>query len=194
MTSPWTRSSGSRTSPTPTRRIPQTQQSFDEVFPGIPDDVVEMVSHGNAERLFRWKMADEALLLSPDVSSWRATLDDDPYAAMQLRHDLAAVEHRDRLRRTRPCDLRGDGPSGRAHRAVRRARVDADGTCSSGHRAGCVGSAPSRLRDYQGVLMQLQYALYDADNHYYEPPDCYTRHIEPKFRDRAIHVEQDDEG
>ena len=42
--------------------------------------------------------------------------------------------------------------------------------------------------------MQLRYGLYDADNHYYEPPDCYTRHIEPKFRDRAIHVEQDDEG
>ena len=42
--------------------------------------------------------------------------------------------------------------------------------------------------------MQLGYGLYDADNHYYEPPDCYTRHIEPKFRDRAIHVEQDDEG
>ena len=42
--------------------------------------------------------------------------------------------------------------------------------------------------------MQLGYGLFDADNHYYEPRDCYTRHIEPKFRDRAIHVEPDADG
>lgn len=33
----------------------------------------------------------------------------------------------------------------------------------------------------------LGYRLYDADNHYYEPRDCFTRHIESKFADRAIH-------
>ena len=30
--------------------------------------------------------------------------------------------------------------------------------------------------------------LFDADNHYYEPVDCFTRFIEPGFRDRAIHA------
>ncbi len=35
--------------------------------------------------------------------------------------------------------------------------------------------------------------LFDADNHYYESRDCFTRYIEPKFRDKAIHVESDGE-
>lgn len=38
------------------------------------------------------------------------------------------------------------------------------------------------------------FALVDADNHYYETRDCFTRHIEPAFRDRAIRVEVDGEG
>ena len=38
--------------------------------------------------------------------------------------------------------------------------------------------------------------LFDADNHYYEPVDCFTRFIEPGFRDRAIRavVEQGHES
>ena len=32
----------------------------------------------------------------------------------------------------------------------------------------------------------------DADNHYYEPRDFCTRHIEPRFRDRAVRVADDD--
>jgi len=32
----------------------------------------------------------------------------------------------------------------------------------------------------------LDYGLFDADNHYYEPRDCFTRYLEPEFRDRAI--------
>jgi predicted TIM-barrel fold metal-dependent hydrolase len=28
----------------------------------------------------------------------------------------------------------------------------------------------------------VDYAIYDADQHYYEPADCLTRHLEPKFR------------
>jgi predicted TIM-barrel fold metal-dependent hydrolase len=28
----------------------------------------------------------------------------------------------------------------------------------------------------------------DADTHYYEPEDCFTRHLEARFRDRAVHV------
>lgn len=36
------------------------------------------------------------------------------------------------------------------------------------------------------VANGLDYAVVDADNHYYEPPDCFSRHIEAKFRDKAI--------
>ena len=41
---------------------------------------------------------------------------------------------------------------------------------------------------------ELGYRLFDADNHYYEPRDCFTRLIEPKYRAKAIHVEHDDAG
>ncbi len=30
--------------------------------------------------------------------------------------------------------------------------------------------------------------MIDADKHHYEPNDCFTRHIEPAFRDRAVRV------
>ena len=40
----------------------------------------------------------------------------------------------------------------------------------------------------------LDYGLYDADNHYYEPRDCFTRYIEPEFRDRAVVAVTDDDG
>jgi predicted TIM-barrel fold metal-dependent hydrolase len=36
--------------------------------------------------------------------------------------------------------------------------------------------------------------IVDSDTHYYEPPDCFTRYIEPKFRDSAIKVEDPDSG
>jgi len=35
-------------------------------------------------------------------------------------------------------------------------------------------------------MSDLGYRLFDADNHYYEPPDCFTRYIEPQHRERAI--------
>ena len=34
----------------------------------------------------------------------------------------------------------------------------------------------------------LGYAAVDADNHYYEPYDCYTRHLEPEYRDKTVTV------
>jgi predicted TIM-barrel fold metal-dependent hydrolase len=40
----------------------------------------------------------------------------------------------------------------------------------------------------------LGYPLFDADNHYYEPRDCFTRYIEPQHRDKAIRVVRDDDG
>jgi predicted TIM-barrel fold metal-dependent hydrolase len=41
---------------------------------------------------------------------------------------------------------------------------------------------------------RLDYALYDADEHYYEPDDCFTRHIEAKFRGRTARVERTEPG
>ncbi|HVX22066.1 MAG TPA: amidohydrolase family protein [Acidimicrobiales bacterium] len=41
---------------------------------------------------------------------------------------------------------------------------------------------------------RLGYALVDADNHYYEPLDFITRHIEPRYADRAVHHVLEDDG
>lgn len=35
--------------------------------------------------------------------------------------------------------------------------------------------------------MTVDYQLVDADSHYYEPYDAWTRHIESKFKDMAVH-------
>ncbi len=32
----------------------------------------------------------------------------------------------------------------------------------------------------------LDYLLFDADNHYYETPDCFSRHMKSADADRAI--------
>ncbi len=44
------------------------------------------------------------------------------------------------------------------------------------------------------MLPALDYPLIDADGHYYEPDDCFTRHIESRFRDRTINVKRGDDG
>ena len=36
--------------------------------------------------------------------------------------------------------------------------------------------------------MTLEYGIVDVDTHYYEPPDCFTRYIDPAFRDRAVYT------
>jgi predicted TIM-barrel fold metal-dependent hydrolase len=41
---------------------------------------------------------------------------------------------------------------------------------------------------------RLDYELIDADHHFYEPYDCFSRHIEPEFADRVINVRVDDKG
>ena len=38
------------------------------------------------------------------------------------------------------------------------------------------------------------YRLVDVDNHYYEPDDCFTRHLDPAFVDRAFHIERGAKG
>ncbi len=43
-------------------------------------------------------------------------------------------------------------------------------------------------------MFRPAYPLFDADNHYYEPRDAFTRHLEPACHDRAIHVETDERG
>jgi predicted TIM-barrel fold metal-dependent hydrolase len=42
--------------------------------------------------------------------------------------------------------------------------------------------------------MDLGYELIDADGHYYEPDDCFTRHIEPAWRESTVHVVRGDDG
>ncbi len=42
--------------------------------------------------------------------------------------------------------------------------------------------------------MKHPYPIIDADNHYYEPDDCFTRFIEPEFADRACHIVRKDDG
>jgi len=40
----------------------------------------------------------------------------------------------------------------------------------------------------------LPYRIYDADNHYYEPDDCFTRHIEARYRGRTVRVDRSRPG
>lgn len=42
--------------------------------------------------------------------------------------------------------------------------------------------------------IEVPNGLWDADNHYYEPRDCFTRYIEPAMAERAIRVVTDDDG
>ena len=43
-------------------------------------------------------------------------------------------------------------------------------------------------------MSDVDYRLNDADEHYYEPDDCFTRHIEAKFRERTVRVERSGPG
>src|SRR5215472_14128724 len=40
------------------------------------------------------------------------------------------------------------------------------------------------------VVVTLGYQLIDADEHYYEPDDCFSRHIEARFADDTIRVDR----
>jgi predicted TIM-barrel fold metal-dependent hydrolase len=42
--------------------------------------------------------------------------------------------------------------------------------------------------------MKHPYPIVDADNHYYEPDDCFTRHLEPEFANRACRIVRDEQG
>jgi predicted TIM-barrel fold metal-dependent hydrolase len=47
----------------------------------------------------------------------------------------------------------------------------------------------ARRGEGAGPVSPLGYGLFDADNHYYEPPDCFVGFIEPRYRDRALRLE-----
>ena len=40
----------------------------------------------------------------------------------------------------------------------------------------------------------LDYTLFDADNHYYEPTNCFVDWIEPRYRERALRLETLEDG
>jgi predicted TIM-barrel fold metal-dependent hydrolase len=40
----------------------------------------------------------------------------------------------------------------------------------------------------------MEYLLVDADGHYYEPDDCFTRHIEARFKDETVRVQRGVDG
>ncbi|MEZ4291950.1 MAG: amidohydrolase family protein [Myxococcota bacterium] len=40
----------------------------------------------------------------------------------------------------------------------------------------------------------LPYRIHDADQHYYEPDNCFTRHIESKYRERTMWIDRSDPG
>lgn len=44
------------------------------------------------------------------------------------------------------------------------------------------------------VAHLLDYRLIDADGHYYEPDDCFSRHIESRYKDDTIRVERGADG
>ena len=43
-------------------------------------------------------------------------------------------------------------------------------------------------------MTALPYRLFDADNHYYETRDCFTRHLPVALREKGVHIETDAEG
>src|SRR5512134_1291702 len=42
--------------------------------------------------------------------------------------------------------------------------------------------ADHAVADHAVVVHDVDYGLFDADQHYYEPQDCLTRHLEAKYR------------
>ncbi|WP_436789812.1 amidohydrolase family protein [Yinghuangia sp. YIM S10712] len=40
----------------------------------------------------------------------------------------------------------------------------------------------------------MEYRLIDADSHYYEPDDCFSRHIEARHRDATVRVDRSGDG
>jgi hypothetical protein len=43
-------------------------------------------------------------------------------------------------------------------------------------------------------MATLPYRIFDADTHYYEPDDCFTRHIESRFKSRTVWIDRSGSG
>jgi predicted TIM-barrel fold metal-dependent hydrolase len=43
-------------------------------------------------------------------------------------------------------------------------------------------------------VIHIDYRINDADNHYYEPDDCFTRHIESAYKRRTVWIDRRDSG
>ena len=43
-------------------------------------------------------------------------------------------------------------------------------------------------------MASLHYRIFDADTHYYEPDDCFTRHIEARFKQRTVWIDRSGSG
>ena len=43
-------------------------------------------------------------------------------------------------------------------------------------------------------MTTLAYRIFDADTHYYEPDDCFTRHIESRFKQRTVWIDRSSSG
>jgi hypothetical protein len=43
-------------------------------------------------------------------------------------------------------------------------------------------------------MASLDYRIFDADTHYYEPDDCFTRHIEARFKERTVWIDRSGSG
>ena len=44
------------------------------------------------------------------------------------------------------------------------------------------------------VMAELGFRIVDADNHYYEPDDCFTRHMEQAHVDKAVNIRREGDG
>ena len=101
------------------------------MFARVHHNVAQAVAHTNAEALFDWTMADESLLTSPDIETWRASLAADQHAAMNLRHNIDGISHT--ATHTRPGDTCPEMVHKGALYEQCGAPIDDNGVCEAGH-------------------------------------------------------------
>ncbi len=95
---------------------PIVQESCEELFSGVPQDDIDIITHGNAERIFNWKMADPALIGAPlSDKARRFTAKEVQYVPSTLTGDRCGVLIEGAL--TQMCGL----------------PIGEDGLCLNGH-------------------------------------------------------------
>jgi len=111
----------------------------------------------------------------------------EPTAAVRERSQTAGVgdELFERLGPHEPGDLAGAGPGDLLSAPFDPCRIEID---RSGE-VECDGHGPSvRIvrASKLGDVSDLPYAAFDADNHYYEALDAFTRYVDPKMQARCV--------